>query len=546
MIASSPLDQLIAALMIAAPAAQLGERGQHAATLVFGPTVFLLIEARDAASLEAGVRSVVTDKALAGRLVIVAIEPRDVGAAQVLEQVLPKGLFKPRTPAWVWRPGHGLTQVRGARISALDKAVGHIEAGSVSTSAEAVIGDRGNEADEVTRFMGPLMQRTPVITYSIAALSVVLFALQWWWGNGNPYVSAPRMGGAMKSLIFEGQVWRLVAPMLLHGSPVHLALNMMGLLSFGIFLERFLGPRRYLILYVASGLGGGIASALRSTEVISVGASGGIWGLMVAGAVLVTWPRGLLPRLVTASQRERAWAPVLINGAYSLQPGIDLLAHFGGGFIGGVLMLTGALTAGMPSAQEALARPGQARDGVLVRLTAAVLGLALLGGVGTALALGRPWELRSAPTLRRVSIDAHWSIEMPAAMAMRPSGVGAVIFGSLREDPMLIALEANPNELSEAQAADPRATLEALRSSSNDEPPLGFHAAVPLEMREREGRPYLFTELVASDSRNSQTYRLIDGSHLLDVMVLVTDGTSAEWKRAAEQIPFTARWSASP
>ena len=541
MIASSPLDQLLAGLMLAAPAAQLGERGQHAATLLWGPTVFLLIEANDAAAFEAAIASMITDKKLTPRLVIVAIESHDVGAAAVLDRLMPKGLFNLKWPSFVWKPGHGLTRVRGTRIPVLDKAVGQLDAGTLSTSVEAVIGDRNQQTDEVARFMGPLMQRTPVITYSIAALSVVLFALQWWWGNGNPYLSAPRMGGALKSLIFEGEVWRLVAPMVLHGSIVHLALNMMGLLSFGIFLERLLGPRRYLILYVASGLGGGIASALRSTEVISVGASGGIWGLMVAGAVLVTWPRGLLPQLVSVSQRERAWAPVLINGAYSLQPGIDLLAHFGGGFIGGALMFTGALTAGMPSAQDAVLRPGGARDGVLIRVTAGVLGLALLSGIGTALVLGRPWELRSAPELRRVSVDAHWSIEMPVSMTMRPSGVGATVFGSLREDPMLIVLEAQPTALDGAQAADARDTLKSLMPSVTAEAPLGFRYTVPLELREREGRPYLFSEMVADDQRNAKTYWLVDGTHLLDVTVLVTDATSEAWRVAAERIPFTAK-----
>src|SRR5262252_7552037 len=91
-----------------------------------------------------------------------------------------------------------------------------------------------------------------------------------------------------------------------------------------------IGGPRYLLLYVVSGLGGSLASFLRSQEMMSVGASGGIWGLMVAGAVLVTWPRPGQPILVAPSQRDRAWSPVVLNALVSLQPGIDALAHFGG------------------------------------------------------------------------------------------------------------------------------------------------------------------------------------------------------------------------
>src|SRR5260370_13797086 len=86
---------------------------------------------------------------------------------------------------------------------------------------------------------------------------------------------------------------------------------------------------------------------------MSVGASGGIWGLMVAGAVLVTWPRERLPALISAAQRKRAWTPVLINGFYSFTPGIDWLAHLGGGLTRGLLVLFGLITAGIPLAADA-------------------------------------------------------------------------------------------------------------------------------------------------------------------------------------------------
>lgn len=234
--------------------------------------------------------------------------------------------------------------------------------------------------------MAVLRHRAPFVSFALAAVCVSIFGLQVFWGSGEPVMAATRMGALIPSKVFAGDWWRLFSVMLLHGSFLHLALNMLALLSFGPFLEKLIGSPRYLLLFVLSGLGGSVLSIMRGTEIIGVGASGGIWGLMVAGAVVVTWPRGLLPPALAAQMRQRAWTPVAINLVYSLQPGIDMRAHIGGGVVGGLLvfLLTSAASQNQPL-----------RPSTGFQFAAVVVGLLLAVSFGIALADGRPWQLRN-------------------------------------------------------------------------------------------------------------------------------------------------------
>jgi rhomboid protease GluP len=114
--------------------------------------------------------------------------------------------------------------------------------------------------------------------------------------------------------------WTLLSSAFLHIGLMHLLFNMAALLSFGPLLERVLGWRRYVVLYALSALGGGMASALGHEVIVSAGASGALWGLMVGGAGLAVRPRDVLPRSVVGSMRKQVWTPVLINLVYSFQP----------------------------------------------------------------------------------------------------------------------------------------------------------------------------------------------------------------------------------
>jgi membrane associated rhomboid family serine protease len=113
------------------------------------------------------------------------------------------------------------------------------------------------------------------------------------------------------SILRLHQWWRLLAANFLHFGPVHLGMNMLGLLALGPFVERSLGRWLYLPIYILSGvcgIAGVIALAARHPErpgEILVGASASIMGLVgVTGAILLAgWWR---ERARVARQRLNA------------------------------------------------------------------------------------------------------------------------------------------------------------------------------------------------------------------------------------------------
>ncbi|AKJ12040.1 Rhomboid family protein [Streptomyces incarnatus] len=88
--------------------------------------------------------------------------------------------------------------------------------------------------------------------------------------------------------IAEGQYYRLLTAMFLHGGYAHILFNMLSLWWIGGPLEAALGRARYLALYVVSGLAGSaLTYLLAAPNQPSLGASGAIFGLFGATAVLM-------------------------------------------------------------------------------------------------------------------------------------------------------------------------------------------------------------------------------------------------------------------
>lgn len=233
-------------------------------------------------------------------------------------------------------------------------------------------------------FLTQLLRRKPFVSWAIAATCVAIFGLEVLWGHGEPVSVASRMGAEIPSRVLAGEWWRLLSATLLHVGVVHLAMNMLAFLAFGTFLERVIGGARYLILYILSGLGGSLLSLTRQSDVPGLGASGGIWGLMIAGAVMVTWRPAMLPPRLAIQLRRRAWTPVVLNGLISLAPGIDLRAHLGGGITGALLLLW-FTRSWAPSTLPSASR--------MTRIAAVLLAAILAVSAASAFIAGKPWDL---------------------------------------------------------------------------------------------------------------------------------------------------------
>lgn len=461
---------------------------------------------------------------------VVLINPRQLDVSAVIQAHVKPTLFQMKAMGgWNWVPGQLPVSVRGLRLPQLGQAA-KLANSNTSLSLDAVQEQSQRHGDELQVFQQAVMQRRPWVSWGIAVVCVALFGLQMLWGDGLPVLAASRMGAEIPSRVLAGEWWRLFSVMLLHANVPHLALNMIAMLSFGTFLERLIGNGRYLVLYVLSGLGGSLLSLTRGGDGIGVGASGGVWGLMVAGAVVVTWPRGLLPVALAHQLRQRAWVPVGINLVYSLQPGIDMLAHLGGGISGALLVMV--LTQGAAPQQPLK------NSRLFTALAAAVL-LLMAGSLGIALANGRPWELRLKWALTTQPLEGtKLGVLMPSFLTLNhEAGANRWHWGELNSTGAeLIILVTQPLG-DEFEITD--GSLDEMVQELK-KPPQGTHYTQPPARKTLpSGREVVFFA-AAPDDKNDvrfmwQWYSL-EGRQWVVVFANALNTTSAERKLQLEEI----------
>ncbi|MFF2327546.1 MULTISPECIES: rhomboid family intramembrane serine protease [unclassified Streptomyces] len=155
-------------------------------------------------------------------------------------------------------------------------------------------------------------------------------------------------GGPLEG-VAEGQWYRLVTSMFLHQELWHILFNMLGLWWLGGPLEAMLGRARYLALYMLSGLAGGALTYWLAAPVQgSLGASGAIFGLLGATAVLM--------RRLNYDMRP-VFVLLAVNLVITFNPwgGIAWQAHVGG-LVAGTLIAIGMVHA--PRERRALVQYG--------------------------------------------------------------------------------------------------------------------------------------------------------------------------------------------
>ncbi len=156
------------------------------------------------------------------------------------------------------------------------------------------------------------------------------------------YLAQGAVGGLTEALILVPawvlfRPWTVITYMFLHAGFVHLLFNMIILFFFGPRLEGRIGSRSFLLLYMGSGLGAAVLSALFTPTAAILGASGAVYGVMAAFATY--WPReeiyiwGVLPV-------QARWLILLMAGAAlffgvtGTRSGVAHFAHLGGAAVG--------------------------------------------------------------------------------------------------------------------------------------------------------------------------------------------------------------------
>lgn len=208
------------------------------------------------------------------------------------------------------------------------------------------------EFQDLRRFQQALGQRRPVFTVGLLVVLVAVFLVD----------SVVRVRGGPGVLTLVGALrtqgdpqyapFQMLGYSFLHGGLMHIAMNGLALYMLGTFLERLVGVSRLVVLYTLSCLTGGLAVWAFQGTGLTVGASGGIWGLMTAMAVLFFRPQGIVPEILVAPMRQRFAQLLVLNLMLSFIPGISFWGHIGGGVGGAALMASGLVAWGMPPADE--------------------------------------------------------------------------------------------------------------------------------------------------------------------------------------------------
>ena len=178
-------------------------------------------------------------------------------------------------------------------------------------------------------------ERTPIVSYAILGVTVVVSFL----AMQREGVDLLRLLWLDKRGLADGEWWRLLSPVLVHGSLLHLAFNMYFLYLVGPLVEQVYGSARFLLLYLLTAATASLASYLLGGPGASVGASGALFGL--CGVLLVG--RALHRPVLQGQQRammSQIGGLVVINlilgfGLNSFGGNIDNLAHVGG-LLGGL------------------------------------------------------------------------------------------------------------------------------------------------------------------------------------------------------------------
>lgn len=181
----------------------------------------------------------------------------------------------------------------------------------------------------------PRTPPTPFVTYTLLGLSIVVYLLQMGTQYAMGYDLPAALGLKVNELIAQGQLWRLITPMLLHGSIIHIGFNMYALYLFGPRLENNFGHWRFLALYLISGFAGNVFSMM-FTNAPSLGSSTAIFGLLGAHGIFVYQNREFFGESITRTALSRIIQVAAINLLIGLSPGIDNWGHIGG-LIGGTL-----------------------------------------------------------------------------------------------------------------------------------------------------------------------------------------------------------------
>ncbi len=205
-------------------------------------------------------------------------------------------------------------------------------------------------------------QRYAPLSTSFVIVQLIILPLMMWQCGVAPLEINPMIGpypdslnywGAKNAVLIieDGELYRLITPIFLHGGLIHLAGNVLVQIDQGNRWEKEWGSLIWIIIYIGSAIGSSVLSVIAMPDQISVGSSGAIMGLFgakFAEIVVLCCERSTTLREFAAEQSRKKQACHVIFGiilvmAMSFIPYVDWAAHLGGlvaGFALGIVLFS--------------------------------------------------------------------------------------------------------------------------------------------------------------------------------------------------------------
>lgn len=190
---------------------------------------------------------------------------------------------------------------------------------------------------QMTPFSGPPFLNTAV--GRIITVTVAVFFLQQIFAPVNEYLTlTPRLA------IEHFQVWQFVTYIFLHGGFGHLFFNMLVLFFIGTMVESAWGPAKFMRYYIICGIGGGLLHALLQYNASVIGASGAIFGIYFAAAMLFPDQYLYIYFLIPVKVKHFVIGLTILQLAQGIAgpSGVAYFAHLGG-MLAGALMFSGEI-----------------------------------------------------------------------------------------------------------------------------------------------------------------------------------------------------------
>ena len=171
----------------------------------------------------------------------------------------------------------------------------------------------------------------PIVTYILIGICVILFLIRLILSFNHPEVVVDIVMGANYHTFTIGlrQIYRLFTSALLHGSYAHLITNMYSLYVLGRYIENSYGKVNYIFMLLVSIFMGSISQLFFSQNGVSVGLSGGLYGLMLVF---------IIDLIISKRASITSFLPlILINVSINFMNNVAWIAHLGG-LVGGYLV----------------------------------------------------------------------------------------------------------------------------------------------------------------------------------------------------------------